>query len=100
MFRLIFIAICLLALSGCVNLNSISMTQLPNDRSNLISASADDWNFLGFTFDSDFVNEAVNQLREQCQGGKLQGVLTKYQTTAYFLVFKREVIASGYCNKA
>ncbi len=99
MLRLIAVAICLVTLSGCVNLNSMSMTQVPENRSNLISATASDWNFLGFVFDNDFVDEAVSQLKQQCQGGKLQGVLTKHQTTTYFLVFKREVIASGYCNK-
>lgn len=100
MFRLIAIVVCLLTLSGCVNLNSLSMTQVPEARSNLISASAHDWNFLGFVFDNDFVDEAVSELKQKCEGGKLQGVLTKHQTTAYLLVFKREVIASGYCNKA
>ena len=47
-----------------------------------------------------FRDEAVNNLKQECPNGKLTGVLTKHQTTAYVLVFKREVIASGYCKKA
>ena len=54
--------------------------------------------FLGFTTQNDFVDEAVERLKSECQGGKLTGILTKHQTTAYLVVFKREVIASGYCN--
>ena len=59
-----------------------------------------DKNMIGFSSQNDFVEEAVNGLKDQCKGGKLTGILTKHQTTAYVLVFKREIIASGYCSKA
>ena len=85
-------------LSGCVSLDSVSLTQLPENRERLVSASASDIVFLGFTTQNDFVDEAVDNLKSKCRGGKLTGILTKHQTTAYVLVFKREVIASGYCN--
>ncbi len=85
-------------LSGCVSLDSVSLTQLPENRERLVSASASDIVFLGFTTQNDFVDEAVENLKSKCRGGKLTGILTKHQTTAYVLVFKREVIASGYCN--
>jgi hypothetical protein len=100
MIRLITSAIALLVLSGCVSLNSVSLTQIPSEKGQLINAEAHDWVFLGFTTQNDFVDEAVNSLKQQCQNGKLTGVLTKHQTTAYVLMFKREVIASGYCKKA
>jgi len=100
MSRFLIALVTLVTLSGCVSLNSVSLTQVPNDRNNLISSTAHDWLFLGFTSQNDFVEEAVNGLKEQCKGGKLTGILTKHQTTAYVLVFKREIIASGYCNKA
>lgn len=85
-------------LSGCVSLNSVSLTQLPESRERLVTASASDVVFLGFTTQNDFVDEAVDNLKGKCLGGKLTGILTKHQTTAYLVVFKREVIASGYCN--
>ena len=100
MIRLITTAIAILALSGCVSLNSVSLTQIPSEKGQLINASAHDWTFLLLTTQNDFVDEAVNSLKEQCTGGKLTGVLTKHQTTAYVFVFKREVIASGYCKKS
>jgi hypothetical protein len=93
-----FIAISVL--SGCVSLNSVSLTQLPEERDNLVTASASDILFLGFTTQNDFVDEAVENLKAECRDGKLTGILTKHQTTSYVLVFKREVIASGYCNTA
>jgi len=95
------IALSLIAsLSACVGLESVSLTQVPHERNNLISASSHDWHFLGFVTQNDFVDEAVDKLKNQCLKGKLTGILTKHQTTAYVLMFKREVIASGYCNRS
>jgi len=100
MFQRIFVFLLLsVALTGCVSLNSVSLTQVPAERTNEVRASADHWAILGIAFDNDFVDEAVNDLRTQCQGGKLEGVLTKFQNTVYFLVVKREVIATAYCQK-
>lgn len=100
MTRLFITLIAIVILSGCMSLNSVSLTQIPSDKGQLVSASAHDWLFLGLTTQNDFVNEAVDNLKKECSNGKLTGVLTKHQTTAYVLVFKREVIASGYCKKA
>jgi hypothetical protein len=84
--------------TGCVSLNSVSLTQMPEKRDHLVTANASDYLFLGFTTQNDFVDEAIEDLKAQCRDGKLTGILTKHQTTSYVLVFKREVIASGYCN--
>lgn len=100
MIRLFTALMATLILSGCMSLNSVSLTQIPSEKGQLVSANAHDWVFLGFTTQNDFVNEAVNNLKQECPSGKLTGILTKHQTTAYVLVFKREVIASGYCKKA
>jgi hypothetical protein len=92
------IAICL-SLSACVSLNSVSLTQIPAERGNSITATSNSWNLLGIAFSNDFIDVAIMDLKRQCVGGKVEGILTKHQTTAYFLVFKREVIATGYCRK-
>jgi hypothetical protein len=49
--------------------------------------------------ETDKLNE---DLKDQCRGGKVQGILTKDEVTNYFLgfVMKRSVSANGYCNKA
>ncbi len=100
MSRLLIALTMIASLSACVGLESVSLTQVPHERNNLISASSHDWHFLGFVTQNDFVDEAVNKLKNQCLKGKLTGILTKHQTTAYVLMFKREVIASGYCNRS
>ena len=85
-------------LQGCVSLESVSLTQIPEERTNLVTADAHDYVFLGIVTQNDFANEAVEALKKKCPGGKLTGILTKQQSTSYFLVSKREVIASGYCQ--
>ena len=100
MFKKIIVSIITcLSLNACVSLNSVSLTQVPAERNNTITASSHSWNFLGIAFSNDFVDVAIMELKRQCVGGKLTGILTKHQTTAYFLVFKREVIATGYCQQ-
>ena len=88
-----------LSLSGCVGLNTVSMTQIPAEREHKITTAASSWNFIGINFSNAFVDEAIDNLKAQCPTGKIEGVYTKHQTTGYLLVFKREVIVSAYCNE-
>lgn len=98
MTRYCYLLLTAFILTGCVGLNSVSMTQVPQNKGQLIEADAHDWVFLNFTTQNDFVEVAINKLKQQCEGGKISGVLTKHQTTSYLLVFKREVVVNGYCN--
>lgn len=101
MLKKLFVSIIVsLSLSACVSLNSVSLTQIPEARDNSITATANSWNLLGIAFSNDFVDEAIMDLKSQCIGGKVEGILTKHQTTAYFLILEREVIATGYCQKS
>ena len=88
-------------LSGCVSLNSMSLTQIPVKRTNKIEASASKTIFFFFSFDNEFIDSVVAKLKRQCRGGQVKGVLTKDEVTNYFLMFvhKREVTATGYCSK-
>ncbi|MCL9782296.1 hypothetical protein M9194_12750 [Vibrio sp. S4M6] len=98
--RILLLATVGIILTGCVQLNTVSLTSVPAQRGQQIAASASDWNFIGINFNNDIVNEAVANLKKQCPKGNIEGVLTKHQTTGYVLFFKREIIATGYCNKA
>jgi len=97
--KTILFSLLALSLSGCVGLNTVSMTQVPAERENKISTSSSSWNFIGINFSNKFVDVAIDKLKDQCSSGKIEGVYTKHQTTGYLLVFKREVIVSAYCNE-
>lgn len=85
-------------LSGCVSLSSVSLTQIPKARKKIVTAEASRTIFLGFNFDNDYVDRLAEQLRNKCPGGKVSGILTKYETTSYFIVFKKTITARGYCS--
>ncbi|MBU6154930.1 MAG: hypothetical protein KGP28_11555 [Bdellovibrionales bacterium] len=93
----ILFILCFLALSACASLKSVSITRVPQDRSNPISSEAWGWGFLGIYFDNDFANEAVKKLDSQCENGRISGVMTKYTSKFYLLWTTRTINATGYC---
>lgn len=86
-----------LGVSACAQLQSISITEIPNQRDRVVKAEVDNFAFLGLHFSNDFVDELRDQLREQCPHGRVTGILTKYQTYWYFLLEQREVTARDFC---
>lgn len=88
------------AATGCVSLQSVSLTQIPLKRDHKVSASTHKWIILGFNFDNDYVDELNETLKNKCENGQIRGILTKDETTSYLLVFKRSVTATGYCLKS
>lgn len=89
----------LFLLSGCVSLNTVSLTSLPSERQKMIEAKVEKTIILGFNFDNDFVDELPQKLKSQCPNGQIQGVLTKDENINYFLFFvwKKSVSAQAYC---
>jgi hypothetical protein len=93
-----FTSALLVLLSGCVTLNSVSQTQIPEDRSRQITAESSRLIILGLNFDNDYVDLVSRKLRAQCEGGEVRGILTKDEVITYFLfVDRRRVAATGYC---
>jgi hypothetical protein len=88
--------------SSCVSLQSVSLTQIPQTRNHPVKAETSKFIIFFLSFDNDYVDKLNDDLKDQCQGGKIQGILTKDEVTNYFLgfVMKRSVTATGYCNKA
>jgi len=86
--------------TGCVSLQSISLTPIPAKRTNQVSATTSKTVFLGFNFDNDYVDNLTDQLRAKCQDGYVKGILTKDEVTSYLIVFKRTITATGYCLKS
>ena len=91
MVKKILLGAVLLSLFGCVSLNSVSLTQLPSDHSMPISAHGSDWAVLGYSLSNVFVDQAIDRIRDQCHYGRIEGILTKYQTTTYLLFYKESL---------
>jgi hypothetical protein len=100
----LFLAFSFLALTtgmvGCAAVNSVSLTPIPAQRNHPVKAEVSKWIFLGFSFDNDFIDPLVSDLKQKCPNGVISGILTKDETISYFLLFKKHVSATGYCNIA
>lgn len=88
-------------LPACASLNSVSLTPVPANRGNVVTAEADRWIILGFNFDNDYADQVSGELARKCQGGKISGILTKDEAYMYFLFFvmKKRVAATGFCDR-
>ena len=89
-------------LSGCVHLESVSQTQIPKERSQIVKAETSKFIFLAFNFDNDYVDAVTAELKSQCPQGAVKGILTKDESVNYFLwIFhRRRISAEGFCVKA
>ena len=84
-------------LFGCTSLQSVSVTQIPTDRSRPLHAEVSNTALFGIHFDNNFVDELTADLMRQCPRGRVTGILTKQESSLYVIVQTRRVIATGYC---
>lgn len=91
-----------LFLAGCSHLNSVSLTQIPSDRTRVVDVARSRFIFMAFNFNNDYVDELTDDLKSRCEGGVVSGILTKDETVVYFpwLFWKRVVSARGFCNRS
>ena len=89
--------------TGCYYLESVSLTNIPEERSKVVTATREKGIIFYFNFDTDFTDELSADLRSQCEGGVVSGILTKFENICYvplfcfYLVYR--VTATGYCNR-
>ena len=89
--------------TGCIYLESVSLTNIPEERSKVVTATREKGIIFYFNFDTDFTDELSADLRSQCEGGVVSGILTKFENICYVPVFcfysVYRVTATGYCNR-
>ncbi|MEY3903667.1 MAG: hypothetical protein RL189_2973 [Pseudomonadota bacterium] len=85
--------------AGCASLRSVSVTSIPQNRAEQVTANVSKWVILGLNFNNDYVDQLTDQLRAKCSG-KVTGILTKYESTLYFIASKDEITATGFCLDA
>ena len=89
--------------TGCTYLESVSLTNIPEERSKVVTATREKGIIFYFNFDTDFTDELSADLRSQCEGGVVSGILTKFENICYVPVFcfysVYRVTATGYCNR-
>lgn len=84
--------------TGCVHVNGLSVTAIPAERGTVVSATAESkLAVLGIGLDQEWMDNLVNDLRAQCEGGVVSGILTKDEQISYVVADRRRVTATGYC---
>lgn len=96
-WRLALVVAPCLALTACASLGSVSITQVPTDRSHPIQAESHDWTVFGLAGDNDYADEVPKQLAQQCPTGKITGLMTKSESKLWIIVARRRVTAHGFC---
>ena len=90
-------------ITGCIYLESVSLTNIPEERSKVVTATREKGIIFYFNFDTDFADELSADLRSQCEGGVVSGILTKFENICYVPVFcfysVYRVTATGYCDR-
>ncbi len=88
----------LMLLAGCVKLQSVSVTQVPAQRTQQVSASAETpLLFMGIGLKPTFADSLVDNLRLKCKNGLISGILTKHEHLTWPLFSRERVTATGWC---
>lgn len=66
----------------------------------LIEAQTEQKVIMGFTQDTNYVNQAFDQLKQQCSSGRVEGINTRYSTSLGFFSWTNKIRMRGYCVKS
>ena len=93
------VALAMTMLTGCVHLESVSTTSVPEDRTRVVEVEASRFVFMYLNFDNDYVSELSEGLAKDCPKGRVEGVLTKFESITWFPAFAHtmRITATGYC---
>jgi len=89
---------------GCthaLHVNHISdfQTALPLSELRVIDARAEQHVVLGFVDQTDYADDAYRRLMNQCVGGEVTGIQTRYSTSHSFFSWTNVVEMKGYCSR-
>lgn len=94
-----------LLLSGCTH--SIHQVQVSDfqpyraiERGDVVAASAEQFTVMGFTGETNYVDDAYQRLQRKCPDGTLTGITTQISTSHGFFSWTNKALMQGLCVKA
>lgn len=99
--KLVISLFTLFFVSSCAQVRSVSQTSIPAKRANVVTAEVKNNIFFLFNFRTDYVNDLTTQLKNKCENGRVEGILTKDVIITYFpiIYYQEHITAEGYCAK-
>lgn len=79
-----------------VHVSDFSDRKLSAERKE-ISSYAEQFVVLSFVGNTDYVNEAYDKLKSQCQGGEVTGISTQYSTSLGFFSWTNKIRMEAIC---
>lgn len=101
---LVFIGLAFLNLScthsiHLVQVSDFAPTYKALNQGTLVQSKAEQSVFMGFTTETNYVNEAYNKLQDNCMNGSIQAIKTQYITSHGFFSWVNSVEMQGLCVK-
>ncbi|MEM7179331.1 MAG: hypothetical protein AAF518_00345 [Spirochaetota bacterium] len=93
------LSLLLLACSSSVHQYNAGDRQFPGSlqEGKRIEASAEQLVIFHFSSDTNYVLQAVEKLNQQCPGGSIDGIVTRFSTAHGFLSWKNKIYLQGIC---
>lgn len=92
----------MLTLAGCAHsIHEVHTSDFnpyaPIERGEMVKASTEQFVILGFTGNTDYVNEAYAKLQRTCPQGMVTGITTQYSTSLGFFSWTNKILMQGLC---
>ena len=91
--------------TGCTHslhlshVSDFSPTYRKYEAGEAVKARAEQFTVLGFVSETNYVDQAFNDLQSKCPGGSVQGITTQYSTSHGFFSWTNVVEMQGLCVK-
>lgn len=87
--------------TACTSAKIKSISDLPEERSKMVHAQAENWNILLQGTNNGFNEQVLEQLNKSCPNSKVNVSMVESRYTIYLLdfLYKEKVSAYGYCEK-
>jgi hypothetical protein len=68
-------------------------------KAKIIRAQSEQFTIMGFVTQTDYVDEAMRKLEQQCPKGNIVGLTTQLSTSLGFFSWHNKVLIQGFCQK-
>lgn len=69
----------------------------PIESGNIVKASSEQFVIMGFTDNTNYVDDAYNKLLQSCPQGRITGITTQYSTALGFFSWTDKILMQGLC---
>jgi hypothetical protein len=63
----------------------------------MIEARSEQFTIMGFTMDTNYVEQARESLMNQCANGQIEGISTQFSTSHGFFSWRNKILMKGIC---